>query len=413
LTPKSLYRFTLVFAISASGIASATTRYANNNSRINSCPGTYNSISAAVAASSSGDTVIVCTGVYNEQVSIISSPTLTSLTLSGQSGATIHPTNAVVNTNDGVPTVAILYISGVTTTVSGLIIDGSLANTNFGCGTDFIGIYLSSASGTIAHNVARFIEEPPGLEGCQNTLAIYADMLAGGTHSVTIEANSVHDFDKNGITVGGVGLTAAITGNTVVGLGPTALTAQNGIQFGPDGSGTISGNIVSGFVYSPCISPTDGSCDNGSATGILPYDPDAASGTSLTITKNTIGQSQGGIYTYYDGEYGSSDATYSITQNEVSDTLVFDGIGVGSSNSTVTGNTVVNSAESGIALYSSPNTVNANTIIEAPVGILIAAAGNPAPSSNKAIDVVQAVQTAIPSAAHFRQAKPFARTNNR
>ncbi len=307
--------------------------------------------------------------------------------------------------------VAIVYVNGTfNVTIAGLIVDGSLANVSSGgCLPYFSGIYFSNSSGTIVHNSVRFIEQPGGLFGCQHVLAIYADNSNGASESVLIEANSVHDFQKNGITVAGVGLTATVTGNTVVGVGPSLLIAQNGIQFGPDATGTVTSNNVSGVVYSPCVSPTDGSCSSGSSTGILVYEPDVpARGSSVTVSKNILGQSQGAVYTYYDGYYGSPDASCTITQNQVSDTLVYDGIGAGFSNNTISSNTVINSAESGIALYAGGNTVSSNTIIEAPVGVLIAASANSAPTGNKDVDVVQAVQTAIPTPGmQTHRAQPF------
>ena len=415
MTLKSLIRFTCVTALCVSPSLAAATHYVNNGTRKNNCPGQNASIQQTVNTSAAGDTIIVCNGVYNEQVTI-SIP----LTLEGQSGATIQPQTASVNASDGNPAVAILYVAGtIGVTVSGLIIDGSLASPNLGCGTDYIGIYFSGASGTIVHNAVRFIEEPPTLFGCQNTLAVYADNLNGGSNNpgsntVAIQSNSVHDFGKNGITVSGRGLSATIAGNTVVGVGPTALTAQNGIQFGPYGTGAITGNNVSGVVYSICDSPTDGSCSQGSATGILLYDADAGAGNApaVSVTKNIVGQSQGGIYTFYDGymSQGSPSAAYSITSNQISDTLVFDGIGLQSNGDTVSGNTIVNSAESGIAFNSGNNSANSNTIIEAVSGILIAAAGNSVPTGNKDIDVVQPVQTAIaPPGRDVRRVQPVRR----
>ena len=77
--------------------------------------------------------MIVCNGVYNEQITIPS--TLNSFTLTAQSGATIQPTNAIVNASDPDAAIAIVYVDGAqSVTVSGFIIDGSLANANSGCG---------------------------------------------------------------------------------------------------------------------------------------------------------------------------------------------------------------------------------------------------------------------------------------
>src|SRR5260370_14691649 len=57
----------IIFATSA--VAAAATLTVGNASSL-PCTGTYSTISAAVAAALPGDTIQVCQGTYNEQVSI-------------------------------------------------------------------------------------------------------------------------------------------------------------------------------------------------------------------------------------------------------------------------------------------------------------------------------------------------------
>ena len=299
------------------------------------------------------------------------------------------------------PIYAIVYVNGAAgVNVSGLIIDGSQANVSAtGCAEEFFGIFYSGSGGSITHNAVRFIEQPLPLFGCQTGLAIIAENPNGVSNTLTISGNSVHDFAKNGITVVDDGLTATISGNTVLGIGPTTLVGQNGIQVGPGGTATVTGNNASGFVYTPCSTVAD--CGDNAASGILAYDS-----VGVTITGNTVGLSQGGIYVYNDNGPGNA----VVSKNGVSATLVFDGIALDSSGNTVSNNIVTNSAESGIGLYESGNTISANTIVEAPAGILIEAQGASTISGNKYLDVVQLVQTSIPPpppGAALLHVKPF------
>ncbi len=382
------FQLTLVIAFTTLTpfVSSAATLYVG--ARNGSCLGGYPTITAAVTAANPGDTVYVCTGVYPEQVTITK-----HLTLAGQSGATIQPTTASINVSDGTSS-AIVYVEGVNATVSGFIIDGSLAFSGLtNCSEDVLGIYYSNASGTIVHNAVRYIEQSASGFGCQVGLGIFADNPGGAANTVVIEANSVHDFQKNGITVHDTGLTGTVVGNTVLGIGPTPLIAQNGIEFAYGSTGSVTDNNASGFVYTPCVSTTNCSY---SSTGVLIYDS-----TGVTMSGNTLGQSQGAIFVYVADDMNNPlPGNCTITKNAVSDTLVFDGIGVQATTNTIggsstAGNTVVNSGESGIALYASGNTVSYDTIIEAPVGVLMTVA-NPTPTGDKYIDVVTAVQNSLP-----------------
>jgi Right handed beta helix region len=72
-----------------------------------------------------------------------------------------------------------------------------------------------------------------------------------GTAEGTISGNVLHSYQKNGIVVRGAGASAKIEHNTLTGAGPVAYIAQNGIQFSFGGSGTVTGNTVSGHSYTP------------------------------------------------------------------------------------------------------------------------------------------------------------------
>ncbi len=103
---------------------------------------------------------------------------------------------------------------------------------------------------------------------------------------------------------------------------------------------------------------------------------DTAENSDIIISGNVVGNSQLPIVLFTDaaGVYGDG---VSVTDNKVFGTSTDDGIDVCTNGNTVTGNTIVNSAEAGVHLDAScgstghNNTVTGNTILEsACAGIL-------------------------------------------
>ena len=356
---------------------------------------TFNTISAAVTAVPSGSVIYICPGTYAEQVMITKKLTLIGVAGNGLSGAMASGSNNPVIVSpaggvgvnaydlyDGSPIAAQMAVlsPGGTVSISNLTVDGSNNGLN-GCGTDLVGIYYQNASGTVSHVVTRFQELPPADFGCQDGLAIFVESGygTGGTATVTIGNSSVHDYDKNGITADGSGTVATITGNYIVGIGATPLIGQNGIQVSDGAGGKVTNNTVTDDVY---ISPQGGPYY--SATGILLYDSGGSSSSHLTISGNTVSNTQGAIIIYTDG---AATADYNdVTSNKVTTSpaagpYLLDGIDLCSNNNTATGNTVFNSSGSGIHIddectepgpaTSGNNTaLTNNTINEACAGVL-------------------------------------------
>jgi len=178
----------------------------------------------------------------------------------------------------------------------------------------------------------------------------------------------VRNYDKNGITASGPGAgspgpNVTVTGNTVIGLGATSVTAQNGIQIGFDATGSVSTNYVADDIYT---GPTYGS------SGILIY---ASSG--VTVTSNTVDSTQLGIVPATDPTYGNANGTI-IRLNHVGGTQTYDAIDLCSDGNTASSNVIYGSAESAVHVddecppsTGSHTTVSSNTINEACAGILI------------------------------------------
>jgi hypothetical protein len=324
----------------------------------------YLSIQTAVNSVPAGSTIKICPGKYGEQVLITKNLTLTGVAANGLTGTTAagendpvitSPTNGVVlNIPDPAGGDPIYYqiavVSPVPTApikvnISNIAVDGS-NNQIAGCGMDLVGINYQNASGVINHVVTR---------------------------------------------------------NYVVGIGATPLIAQNGIQVSGGATGSVKSNTITDDVY---INPSDCSATAPpycyGSSGILVYDSGSTSSNPLTISSNTISNTQLAIVTYGDSA-GTADYN-TVTSNKITGTLaagVFldDGIDLCSNYNTATSNTVFNSSGSGIHIDSTctessgasgiDTVVTTNTINEACAGVLLGNGGGNIFSGNVTYDVLQ------------------------
>jgi hypothetical protein len=362
----------------------------------------YPTIGQAVSSVPAGSTILICPGTYAEQVVITKNLTLQGVGTNGLSGSgatgannpvITSPSGGVVgnatDTFSGQPIAAQILVqtpasslgTPIKVTLEYLAIDGS-NNGLSGCVTNLVGIYYQNASGTIDQVVTRYQELDPSDFGCQDGFAMFVETGTGGSSTVTIENSSVHDYDKNGITVVGSDVTATITGNYVVGIGATTLIAQNGIQVSNGANGSVKNNIVADDNYINPEGCTAGSCYGSS--GILLWDTAANGQHPFTISGNTISNTQLAIVTYGDSS-GTADWN-TVTSNKIMNTeaagvYLDDGIDLCSNSNTATSNTVFNSSGSGVHIDSScaeasgqsgnNTTVQSNTINEACAGVLL------------------------------------------
>ena len=368
----------------------------------------FTTIQAAVNSVPAGGIVEVCPGTYTEQVTITKKLTLTGIQSGTGDAAVVLPPlgGLVVNGTDilGNPVAAQIFVNspGGSVIVERLTVDGT-GNDLAGCVTTTIeGIYYQNTSGTITNNVVRnqFQTNYAAYGGCQNGLAINVESTGSG-NTVTVSANSVRAYQKNGITASGAGTGAGspgpavtIMGNYIVGLGATAMNwqgvylnegtaAENGIQVGFGATGKVQANTVNDNIWGQ-----DTSSDTGdAASGILIF-----ASPGITVTGNEVGSSQFGIVAVTDssGFCGTSQSPIScgtadnttITLNKVAGTQIFDGIDACSNTNTIQSNTIFGSTESGIHLDDSctsskffttsgnNNNATKNIINEACAGIL-------------------------------------------
>jgi hypothetical protein len=376
-------------------------------------------IQSAVTAASAGDTVAVCPGTYPEQIAITRKLTLEGINpqhvagVPGQAWVTVPAGGAVANTHllppyGTFPVAAQILVAPASpatvvpgnVTIKNLVVDGT-GNNQATCGQEFIGIYYQNAAGTISGNTVQNQLLPPNYQGCQDGEGIFVENAALGTGAVNITSNTVLNFDKNGITTSYAAAHGTISKNTITGIGPTTVIAQNGIQVGYGATASILTNTISNLIYSP---------DTYGSSGILLYDTQAGTqalpavqhneissaqyaialvavnGTAsglVDITNNIIQSAQfAGVGLYSNGAGMGDDYIY-VTQNTIENTSPYDGIDACSDNNSITRNLVVNSVtesaihldngcteQDGSSLSGVGNTVSNNRIEVACVGIL-------------------------------------------
>jgi nitrous oxidase accessory protein NosD len=344
------------------------------------CPtATFTSIQDAINAANPGSLIRVCPGMYHEQL-FVNKP----LSIEGDNGAIVLPNSMVANTtgSSGTPiAAAVLVKDAANVEIEGLIVD--TANNGISeCSPDLIGILYQNSSGSIEHNAVRNTKLSVSLNGCQSGDAIVVESLGGGTSKVSIDDNSVHDYQKNGITGNESGTEVTITKNVVTGLGPTTGAAQNGIQIGFGAKGGVSRNTVTDNVWAPCVSLTNCAFN---ATGILVFQSD-----DVRVEHNSVATNQVGIFAN-----GQNDT---IESNNISNSLVQVGIDLAGGDDLARRNEVTNSGQAAILIEGNNNKVQSNEITEAPIGILklSGTVGN-SHSGNSFFDTLIPVQDPVPA----------------
>jgi nitrous oxidase accessory protein NosD len=316
------------------------------------CPSaTFTSIQDAINAANPGSVIRVCPGTYGEQLSINK-----SLTIEGDNGAVVLPSSMVANTtgSPGTPiAAAILVKNAANVGIEGLIVD-TANNGITECSPDLIGILYQNSTGSIKHNAVRNTKLSISLNGCQSGDAIVVQSLGGGSSKVSINDNSIHDYQKNGITGNESGTEVAITKNVVTGLGPTIGAAQNGIQIGFGAKGEIQRNTVTDNVWSPCVSLANCAFN---ATGVLVFQSD-----DVHVEHNSVATNQVGVFA------GGQNAK--IESNNIANSLVLVGIDLAGDSNVASRNEVTNSGQAAILIEGNNNSVQSNDITEALIGIL-------------------------------------------
>jgi parallel beta-helix repeat protein len=317
------------------------------------CPNAqYTTIQAAVNAAKSGDVIRVCAGTYPEQVTIT-----TSLTLRADNGVVVDPsTTQTVTDVAGTEAIAFVFaVQGANVDIDGFIVDGS-NNGLTECSPRLVGILYQNASGHIRHNAVRHMNlgSSSSVNGCQSGNGIEVETASGSSSSVTVNENSIWDYQKNGITGNEAGTELTADGNTVTGIGPTTGAAQNGIQIGFGAGGTLTNNTIADNVWSSCTSPT--AC-TANATGILIFQSNG-----VIVRNNSLATNQVGIYVGGDNSR--------IAMNTISNSVTLIGVALVGNSNAVVRNTLSHADQAGVYIQGNSDRVTDNEFIDASVGIL-------------------------------------------
>lgn len=178
------------------------------------------------------------------------------------------------------------HVTNLQVSVSGL------ANTCDGGPARLRGILFDGASGSITNNVVTGINQGPS--GCQegNGIEVRNFGSFAGTIRVTIDGNTISDYQKTGIIVNG-DTEGTITDNTVNGGGPVGYIARNGIQIGFGAKAMVKRNTVSGNSYTGSSAVSGGILVVGGPF----YDPAfTAFSTGDQIMQNTLSNNDVGVY---------------------------------------------------------------------------------------------------------------------
>ena len=201
----------------------------------------FNTIQAAVAASTAGDTIIVCPGGYPEQVTVNK-----DLTLTGSSATIQAPSSFAVDKN------IVDITGGASVTMSDFTVSGPGSSV---CDSIHTGIaVLGGPTLHLSDTTVRNSRDAP-LCGSQNGEGIRVgtprEPPTPDVGHATIDNVVVTGYQKNGIVVAGTGSSAQVTNGTTVGAGKTTVIAQNGVEVINGATATVDTNVIKGDFYTP------------------------------------------------------------------------------------------------------------------------------------------------------------------
>jgi hypothetical protein len=293
----------------------------------------YSDISTAVSSVPPGSTILVCPGVYPEQITIARPLTLQGIASGNQDQVVIAVPATGLNTNvtsifaEPVAAQVLVQASGPVN-ISNITVDGTGGDQ--ACGTSTVWLagifYASRSSGEIDQVRASGQTD----EGCG--VGIWVENGDSWNRFVTIENSSVHDVDGTGIFAGSGStptLTAFVKDNLVsMRSGPTGIvvTSVNGAIVGNDVSDALAGI----FDAAPGVGVVSNNVIN-TSFGVLLL-------LGGTVQANDISNSSYGVYLNADG-------------------------------AAVQANRITSAAAAGVELNCHRATVSHNTINDAAVGL--------------------------------------------
>lgn len=264
----------------------------------------YHSVQAAVSAAERYERahrravprINVCPGTYSEQVTITRSLAITGVKQAGHGRAVVIELPAAVGdtpsaglsktncqaadsaTGTLVPT-SVLDVcaartggkntTGVSVSISHVTIEGRWKFVGT-CAVIMNGVLVEGgASLALSDSIVERVSVFP-LQGCQSGVGVQAGYApTGQVGHVVLTGDRIRQYQKNGITIDGLGSTARISGTTVTGSGATPTIAQNGIQISFGATGSVSTSTITANNYTG--TPADEGDYPTYADGVLVY----------------------------------------------------------------------------------------------------------------------------------------------
>jgi parallel beta-helix repeat protein len=317
---------------------------------------TFTTIQAAVDAADAGDTIMVARGVYTEQVTFADDKDGITLRAQNSKQTIIRAPDTLTGLK------AIVTVDGADdVTIRGFTITGPAGVAN----ELTYGVVIDGGSATVRDNLITGIRNDP-LDGVQTgvAVAVLGDLEAA---AAVITDNTITDYQKGGVVVFGADATATVSGNTIVGAGPTDLIAQNGVQVSDGADGYVFENFITGNDYT--------GDEDVSAAGVY-----ADTAGSVIVADNKVFENQTGVLLVnlefvvvagnrvYDNSQDGVDFVGVggglFADNRVEDNGV-DGVYLGdTTNLVVTGNRIRNNGDNGLEVTdgSSGNVIFGNTL---------------------------------------------------
>jgi hypothetical protein len=345
----------------------------------------FNTVQAAVNFASAGATINVCGGggPYVEQVTITRGVTLDSV---GNVTLQLPSTPAANNDNcDNNITSAgyqapqdevSICTPGATVTINNITVSAywpasTCYDSEYGV---FIGAGSLKTTGLVVNGAGVPLGDPD--VGCQGGVAVQvgsARPTPNETATASLKNTYVTGYQKNGLTVTGVGSEMVVNNATVTGRGPVG-TAENGIEVAFGGKGLIKGATVTGNQCQLAgVCGPDAQADT-QATGVLFYG--AASGSH--IEHSTIGQNDIGVYYASAAASEPSSPEVNIGHNTFNGGGADEQVELDQGVATVNSNTIDGTANVGIQIlqyngqaYAPAETAKSDTISGQGIGVQV------------------------------------------
>jgi hypothetical protein len=315
----------------------------------------YTEVSAAVQAASAGDNIVICPGVYSQQV-VVDKKLLLRGQRVGSRGPVLRPTALPASRPSVLGSrhvTAGLIVDGASVTINSLDFDlsGSGVST---CEPLLAGIYVRNGSAVVSDGRivgVRVLASPV----CDTGVGIYAE--SGPTGEVrfgrpvigkaklTLSGLRFSDCQKSGVVANGLNAKIKMRGGEVVGNGLAAGTVQNGVQLGMGARGRVGDVLLSDF---------RSAIGGKTATGVLLY----RAGSAM-VRGVTINDSQTGVFVVGKGRVIRSELT----------NLDDDGIVLLGDSSFLSGNKIDTAGVSGVFVNGQGNRVRFGVLANMPIGL--------------------------------------------